>query len=133
MAQPLKVSGMQWGPHGVQIDPHHPSLEQTRKKPSAWPRLHAHLAANRVDLRQHARLFARQVVAHGAIEARVLQVMGAVGLRRLEAARQLVLAACARLEPIEPAQDRLLDAAVEADLEMHEVTILERAPVTAVQ
>src|SRR5262245_28829167 len=59
--------------------------------------------------------------------------MDAVRDGRLETARTLVLAARAGLEGAEPARDRVLDAAIEADVEVHERHLLETAPVATEQ
>ena len=51
---------------------------------------------------------------------------------RQVAARQLVLALRAGLDPREPVRDRVVDGLVVAELEMQERVVLDRAPVAAV-
>ncbi len=81
------------------------------------------------DLLAHRLALALEVVANCRTQARVLQVVRAVRDGRLEAARDLVLAARARLEAGEAAADALLDAEVEADVEVEERHVRRGAPV----
>ena len=49
------------------------------------------------------------------------------------AARQLVLALCAGLDPLQPLRKRKIDRLMVADLEMQEGMVLDAAPVAAVE
>ena len=72
--------------------------------------------------------FARDVVAHRPFEPRVEEQVGAVGLGRLEAARDLVLAAGAAFEHLHAAPDALVDRVVEADVEVQEAGAPRSSP-----
>src|SRR5687768_2669062 len=59
--------------------------------------------------------------------------MCAVGDGRLEAARELVLSAGARLEEREAAANRVLDRVIEAHVEVQKAPLLARSPVAAIE
>ena len=79
------------------------------------------------------RPLANEELADDVAHARIGQVMGGVGERWLEPARSLVLAACARLERLEPARDRVFDAVIVADIEVKERQLDLRAPVPPIE
>src|SRR5688500_13678709 len=59
--------------------------------------------------------------------------MRAVGDGRRKSPRELVLTASAGLEQREPARDGVLDAGIEANVEVEEAAFLGRTPVAAVE
>ncbi len=76
---------------------------------------------------------ARQERVDRSVELSVAQPMAGPGRLRHEAARDLVLALCAGLEPLEPFADAVVDALVVAGLEVQAVEVSAAAPVAAVQ
>src|SRR6188768_1400649 len=77
--------------------------------------------------------FSFQELTHRARQMTILKAMRAEGKGRLETARELVLAARPRLEQREPALDAVLNAAIKADVEVHERALLERTPIATVE
>src|SRR4029079_1117345 len=79
------------------------------------------------------RMLLLQVAVDRAPEARIRDPVRRPGLRRLEAARYLVLALRAGLEALQTLLDTVLDSLVIARLEMQAVKLRRGAPVTAVK
>ena len=76
---------------------------------------------------------ALEVTRDGGAKAAVLEPVRRERARRLEAARDLVLALRAGVEEREPALDAVLDALVVAGLEVQRILVSGRAPVAAVE
>src|SRR4051812_49343280 len=74
-----------------------------------------------------------QVAADGPLQPRIEELVRAVGLRRFEAARHLVLAAGAALEHLNPTRDALIDRVIEAHVEVKKWVLFMTAPVAAIK
>ena len=83
--------------------------------------------------RLHIGALALEVVGDRAAQRRIGDVVRRIGRHRHVAARELVLALRAGLDPGELVLDREIDGLVIAQLEMQERVMLDRAPVAAVE
>ena len=83
--------------------------------------------------RRHIGALALEIVGDRAAQRRIGDVMRRIGRHRHVAARELVLALRAGLDPRELVLDRVFDRLIVAQLEMQERVMLDRAPVAAVQ
>src|SRR5664280_2538833 len=77
--------------------------------------------------------FAGEIFRNRPAQARIGDEMGGIGRVRQVAARQLVFALRAGLDPLELVGDRIVDGLVIAELEMQERVVLERAPIAAIK
>src|SRR6185295_6189543 len=71
--------------------------------------------------------------AHGRVQPRVAKVVDAERAIRLEAARDLVLSARARLEQLDAMRDAPIDRLVKADVEMQKRPLFARSPIATVK
>src|SRR5271154_6955105 len=76
---------------------------------------------------------ARQEVRDRLAQASMRQEVHAARDRRIEAAQPFIFTARAGLKPCNPVVDTMLDRGIIADIEVQELHLLERAPITPVE